>query len=229
MEIFGIDFLKSGNKIKIKEKNKGKFTASAKAAGHSVQEHAKAVLNDPNATPLQKKRANFARNSRRWSRKHQEGGQILLGLVPGIGTYQDFLEFNKNPNLKNFGWMLASGIGDVLFFTGAGAGIKALRLAKAANTYRKGVKADRAIKLLTAQNKFNNVRDQKLLGTLDRNIRPEIQSLSQSVVNYRNAVDKANLAHKYQIDETKRLAKKASKDISKDAVINTGQYYEQKL
>ena len=66
MEIFGIDFLKSGNKIKIKEKNKGKFTTVAKTAGHSVQEYAKVVLNDPNATPLQRKCANFARNAKKW-------------------------------------------------------------------------------------------------------------------------------------------------------------------
>jgi hypothetical protein len=55
---------KSG--IHIKEKNKGKFTASAKKAGKSVQAHAQAVLNDPNATPTQKKRANFARNAAKW-------------------------------------------------------------------------------------------------------------------------------------------------------------------
>ena len=58
---------KSG--IHIKEENKGKFTKSAKQAGQSVQEHAKSVLNNPNATPLQKKRANFARNAKAWSKK----------------------------------------------------------------------------------------------------------------------------------------------------------------
>ena len=58
-----IAYYKSGSKIHIKKKNRGKFTKSAKAAGRSVQEHAKAVLNDPNATALQKKRANFARNA----------------------------------------------------------------------------------------------------------------------------------------------------------------------
>lgn len=60
--------LKKGgkNKIHIKKENRGKFTASAKAAGQSVQEHARSVLNDPNATPLQKKRANFARNAAKW-------------------------------------------------------------------------------------------------------------------------------------------------------------------
>ena len=52
-----------------------RFTASAKRAGQSVQEHARSVLNNPNATPLQKKRANFARNAAKW--KHKNGGVIL--------------------------------------------------------------------------------------------------------------------------------------------------------
>ena len=60
---------KNGSKIHIKKKNRGKFTASAKKAGQSVQEHARSVLNNPNATPLQKKRANFARNAASWSKK----------------------------------------------------------------------------------------------------------------------------------------------------------------
>ena len=71
-----VNKLKKGGQIKdrkdtihIKDKNKGKFTASAKAAGESVQEHARSVLNNPNATPLQKKRANFARNAASWSKK----------------------------------------------------------------------------------------------------------------------------------------------------------------
>jgi len=55
-------------KIYIKPKNRGKFTKSAKKAGKSVQAHAQAVLNDPNATPTQKKRANFARNAAKWKK-----------------------------------------------------------------------------------------------------------------------------------------------------------------
>ena len=51
-----IDYMKSGG-IHIKEKNRGKFTKSAHEAGKSVQEHATDVLNDPNATRLQKRRA----------------------------------------------------------------------------------------------------------------------------------------------------------------------------
>lgn len=55
-------------KIYIKPKNRGKFTKSAKKAGKSVQAHAQAVLDDPKATPTQKKRANFARNSKGWKK-----------------------------------------------------------------------------------------------------------------------------------------------------------------
>ena len=59
---------KKGGQIHIKEKNRGKFTASAKAHGMGVQEYAHKVVNDPNATPLQRKRAQFALNSKKWSR-----------------------------------------------------------------------------------------------------------------------------------------------------------------
>lgn len=67
---------KSGGAIHIKKKNRGKFTASAKAAGEGVQEHAHKVMNDPNATPLQRKRANFAIQAKKWHRKHQLGSKI---------------------------------------------------------------------------------------------------------------------------------------------------------
>ncbi len=54
--------------IEIKPANKGKFTASAKAAGRTVQQQASAVLRNPNASPTQKKRANFARNAAKWNK-----------------------------------------------------------------------------------------------------------------------------------------------------------------
>ena len=66
---------KNGSGIHIKEKNRGKFTKAAKAAGMGVQEYARKVLADPNATPLQKKRANFARNATKF--KHEQGGSLL--------------------------------------------------------------------------------------------------------------------------------------------------------
>lgn len=72
--IFGVPFLKEGSGIHIKKKNEGKFTESAKRAGESVQEHAHSVVNDPNATTLQKKRAQFAINAKKW--KAQDGVKI---------------------------------------------------------------------------------------------------------------------------------------------------------
>lgn len=67
-----VEYLKKGGKIYIKKKNKGKFTASAKKAGQSVQEHARSVLNNPNATTLQKKRAVFAKNAQKWAKDRKK-------------------------------------------------------------------------------------------------------------------------------------------------------------
>lgn len=61
-----VSFYKKGSKIHIKKKNRGKFTAAAKRAGMGVQEYASKVLSDPNASPQLKKRANFARNAKKW-------------------------------------------------------------------------------------------------------------------------------------------------------------------
>lgn len=59
-----IPIAKSG--IHIDPKNKGKFTASAKRAGEGVQEHARNVMKNNSSTPLQRKRATFALNSKKW-------------------------------------------------------------------------------------------------------------------------------------------------------------------
>lgn len=71
-----IGFYKKGSGIHIKKKNRGKFTASAKRAGKTVQQYARDVLADPSATPLQKKRANFARNAAKWHKK-RDGGILI--------------------------------------------------------------------------------------------------------------------------------------------------------
>lgn len=55
------------NGIHIKEKNRGKFTESAKRAGESVQEHAHNVLRNPDATETQRKRAQFAVNAKKFN------------------------------------------------------------------------------------------------------------------------------------------------------------------
>lgn len=69
-----IEYLKNGSRIHIKKQNRGKFTESAKRAGKSVQEHARDVVNDPKATKLQKRRAQFALNAKKF--KHQSGDTI---------------------------------------------------------------------------------------------------------------------------------------------------------
>lgn len=54
------------SKIRIAPSKKGTFTVAAKKSGMSVQAKASSVLNDPNASPAMKKKANFARNASKW-------------------------------------------------------------------------------------------------------------------------------------------------------------------
>ena len=59
-------FLKKGGGIHIKKENRGKFTESAKRAGESVQQHARKVVNNPNSSEKQRKRAQFCLNASKW-------------------------------------------------------------------------------------------------------------------------------------------------------------------
>jgi len=54
--------------IKIKKSTRGTFTAAAKRSGQTVQQKATSVLNNPNASPAMKKKANFARNAAKWNK-----------------------------------------------------------------------------------------------------------------------------------------------------------------
>lgn len=76
-------FFKNGSKIHIKKQNRGKFTDYC--GGKVTEECIQKGLHSPNAAI--RKRANFARNARRW--KHQQGGSLK--------NYLDFLNgYNKN-------------------------------------------------------------------------------------------------------------------------------------
>ena len=55
-----------GSGIHIKAKNKGKFTAMAKKAGKPVQAEAHSVMANKSASPLARKRANFAIQAKKW-------------------------------------------------------------------------------------------------------------------------------------------------------------------
>lgn len=74
---------KKGGNIHIKKKNRGKFTAAAKRAGMGVQEFARHVLaNKDKYSSTLVKRANFARNSKKF--KHENGG--ILKAQGGTGN-----------------------------------------------------------------------------------------------------------------------------------------------
>ena len=98
-----IPILKKGG-IHIKKKNRGKFTAAAKRAGMGVQEFARHVLANKNKySSTLVKRANFARNSKKF--KHENGGilkaqnsaKLSNGYVQYNGSdLSDIETFNKN-------------------------------------------------------------------------------------------------------------------------------------
>ena len=57
------------NEIKIKDNKKGTFTAAASKRGESVQGFASKVLNNKeNYSPAMVKKANFARNAKKWNK-----------------------------------------------------------------------------------------------------------------------------------------------------------------
>ena len=72
--------LKNGSGIHIKKKNRGKFTdyCGGKVTEACIQKG----LHSSN--PATRKRANFARNARRWSKKHQFGGIIDEPIVKSL-------------------------------------------------------------------------------------------------------------------------------------------------
>lgn len=89
-----------GGSIQIKPENKGKFTASAQRAGMGVQEYARHVLaNKDKYSSTQVKRANFARNSKKF--KHQSGGSF----ADFFETLPENQRDSTNYNLRRF-WEL---------------------------------------------------------------------------------------------------------------------------
>ncbi len=77
---------KNKNMIKIKEENRGKFTAQAKRAGMGTQEFASYVLGNPDEfSASTAKRANFAKNAAGWKKEY--GGMTMNN--PYYGYYQD--------------------------------------------------------------------------------------------------------------------------------------------
>ena len=114
IEIFGVPYLKKGSGIHIKEKNRGKFTEYC--GGEVTDKCIQRAKNSKN--PKLRKRATFAQNARRWSKKEQDGGIMFKTKfvnkrpIPGILTKKHQTggrldikglindpEFKKNHNL----------------------------------------------------------------------------------------------------------------------------------
>lgn len=72
IEIFGVPYLKKGSGIHIKKKNRGKFREYC--GGEVTDECIQKAKKSGNSKLV--KRAVFAQNSRSWSKKHKEGGEI---------------------------------------------------------------------------------------------------------------------------------------------------------
>lgn len=104
-----IPILKKGG-IHIKKKNRGKFTESANIAGMGVQEFANHVLaNKDKYSPTLVKRANFARNAKKFKHendgilKAQGGTRNLFSIKPGSPLDQAWQAANeklKYPGVK---------------------------------------------------------------------------------------------------------------------------------
>ena len=89
-----------GGTITINSKNTDKFTKSASNAGMSVQDFASHILsNTDKYSPLQIKRANFARNAARW--KHASGGEVETPSINGKLNIPVEVEGNEVGELPN--------------------------------------------------------------------------------------------------------------------------------
>ena len=105
LEIMNIPYYKKGNTIHIKKENRGKFTRSAKEHNMGVQEFATHVLNNKDKySPTLVKRANFAKNSKKFKHakggliKKCQGGEILDNPVKIVNS--NYLD--NFPNLINY-------------------------------------------------------------------------------------------------------------------------------
>lgn len=82
------EYLKKGGGIHIKEKNKGTFTKYCK--GKVTQDCIDKAKKSGNKKLI--KKAVFAENARKWSKKHQLGGNVTQqNNIDKMGLYQQFL------------------------------------------------------------------------------------------------------------------------------------------
>ena len=96
-----------GGKIHIDPSKKGTFTAAASKHGMGVQQFASRVLAHPeNYSPAMRKKANFARNARKW--KHGDGGNLFSGEEEGSQKMQMGLRVTNDWKPLTLGDVLAN-------------------------------------------------------------------------------------------------------------------------
>lgn len=148
--------------------------------------------------------------------RYQTGAAIkdaAMGMIPIVGTYQDYKKFRDNPTWGNFGWLAASAIGDALFFTGAGAALKGIKAAKA-------VAKSRA--LLTA-NRYGRSQAGFQRGLEYGASKGDVKSMFQNLRNYKVAEQKQLAAEAAARQQIVSGAKDIGKDLGQDAIVNTTQ------
>lgn len=149
--------------------------------------------------------------------KMQEGNSfrdIATGMIPLVGTYQDYKTFKQDPSLANLGWLALSGIGDVLFFTGAGAAVKGIKAAKAAAKVRKYIASARSA---TRQKNFEKMFERSQKG------KQAFTGWVASGNNLKQAQNKLNIAQQAVNQSFKQAGIRMGTDLSQDAVLNTVQ------
>ena len=159
--------------------------------------------------------------------KFKDGGgisEIVTGMIPIYGTYQDAKKFAKDPTWDNLGWAITSGIGDILFFTGAGAGIKSLKAARAANAARKALALKRSQKLLESERTFYDTRLARIAGeSSSQEMKAALQSLKTARSNFLLNQDKLKASERIMLGEAQKLGKSSLQDLTKDGIIQTTQ------
>ena len=148
--------------------------------------------------------------------KYQTGATIkdvAIGMIPIVGTYQNYKKFRDNPTWGNFGWLAASAIGDALFFTGAGAALKGIKAAKA-------VAKSRA--LLTA-NRYGRSQAGFQRGLEYGASKGDVKSMFKNLRNYKVTEQKQLATEAAARQQIVSGAKDIGKDLGQDAIVNTTQ------
>lgn len=146
--------------------------------------------------------------------RYQTGAAIkdaAIGMIPIVGTYQDYKKFRDDPTWGNFGWLAASAVGDALFFTGAGAALKGIKAAKAAAKSRA---------LLTA-NRYGRSQAGFRRGLEYGASKGDVKSMFQNLRNYKGAEQKQLAAEAAARQQIIGGVKGIGTDLGQDMVINT--------